>query len=240
MSKRYDVVAVGAHPDDVEVFMGGTVVKLGRMGHSVLLVDLCPGEPARYGRLGERGEQAKRAAAVLGADRITLEFQDRLIEDTVEARVAVAGVIRTYRPRMVFTSEGCGVHPDHNAVTHIVTNGVFYARLPKWDVVAGASALADTEPHEIDRLFFGHCRMEAPWARFDFAVDVSDFYDVKLAALAAYEAVFGDDVGGLVDRYAAEDRYVGSLVGVRYPEAFKGRAPLLVADPTVFLRARYG
>jgi bacillithiol biosynthesis deacetylase BshB1 len=240
VTRRYDVMAVGAHPDDVEVFMGGTVAKLGRMGYSFLLVDLCSGEPARYGRPGERAEQARRAAGILGAERITLDLQDRMIRDTPEARIAVAELIRMHRPRIVFTSEGSGVHPDHAAVTHIVTNGVFYARLPKWDALPGGAALADTEPHEIDRLFFGHCRMEGPWSRFDFAVDVSEFYDVKLAALAAYEAVFGDDQGGLVDRYAAEDRYVGSLVGVRYAEAFKARAPLLVADPAVFSRVRYG
>jgi hypothetical protein len=108
------------------------------------------------------------------------------------------------------------------------------------DEVPGGEALAGTEPHEIERLFFGHCRMEAPWPRFDFAVDVSAVYDRKVAALAAYEAVFGGDQASLLDRYGAEDRYVGGLVGVRYAEAFQARSPLLVRDPGVFLPARFG
>jgi N-acetylglucosamine malate deacetylase 1 len=237
---RYDVLAIGAHPDDVEVFMGGTIAKLASRGLSVLLVDLCSGEPTRHAATGVRAEQAARAAAILCADRVGLPFRDRMIQDTPETRLAVAEQIRRFRPRFVFTSEGCGVHPDHKAVTDIVTNAVFYARLPKWDEVPGCACLASTAPHEIERLYFGHCRMESPWERFDFAVDVSDTYDQKLAALAEYESVFSGDQAELLDRYSAEDRYVGSLVSVRFAEAFKARSPLLVDDPTVFRRVRFG
>ncbi len=240
MRERYDVLAVGAHPDDVEVFMGGTLAKLADRGIHVLMVDLCSGEPARHAGSGVRGEQAARAADILGADRLTLGYQDRMIRDTPECRMDVAEQIRRCRPRFVFTSEGCGVHPDHKAVTDIVTNAVFYARLPKWDEVPGGERLAETEPHEIDRLFFGHCRMETPWERFDFAVDVTETYERKLASLAAYEAVFSGDQAELLDRYGAEDRYTGSLLGVGYAEAFKARSPLLLDDPTVIRRVRFG
>lgn len=129
MRDRYDVLAVGAHPDDVEVFMGGTVAKLTDKGLSVLLVDLCSGEPARHAPAGVRAEQAARVAEILGADRTTPAYQDRLILDTPESRMDVAEQIRSYRPRLVLTSEGCGVQPDHKAITEIVTNAVFYARL---------------------------------------------------------------------------------------------------------------
>ena len=239
-SKRYDVLAIGAHPDDIEVIMGGTIAKSVSKGFTALLVDLCPGEPARHAPAGVRGQQAARAAELLGADRITLGFQDRMIRDTPECRLAVAKLIREHRPRFVFTSEGSGVHPDHKAVTDIVANAVFYARLPKWDEVPGGDALAGTVPHEIERLFYGHCRMECPWERFDFAVDVSEFYEQKVAALALYESVFSGDQAELLDRYSAEDRYIGSLVGVRYAEAFKARSPLLLDDPSVVAPVRFG
>ena len=78
-----------------------------------------------------------------------------------------------HRPWYVFITEASGIHPNHKAITDIVVNGVFCARLPKWDEVPGGERLADTAPHEIQRLFFGHCRMEAPWDRFDFVVDVT-------------------------------------------------------------------
>jgi LmbE family N-acetylglucosaminyl deacetylase len=240
MSEQDDVLAFGAHPDDLEAVLGGTAAKLVGKGRSVLFVDLCDGEPTRYGTPGQRVQQALKAAAILGVDRVTLPLRDRLIQDTPDARLAVARLIRTHKPRLVFTTAGSGVHPDHQAVTDIVVNGVFYARLPNWDAVAEGGVLAGTDPHEIERLFFGHCRMEPAWASFDFAVDVSDVYPRKLDALAAYESVFGGSQAELLDKYTTEDRYVGGLVGIRYAEAFKARSPLLVADPEVFGRSRFG
>jgi N-acetylglucosamine malate deacetylase 1 len=240
MTKQYDVVAFGAHPDDLEAVMGGTAAKLATKGRSILFVDLCDGEPTRYADPGQRAQQALRAASILGVDRFTLPLRDRFIRDAPEARLAVARLIRLHKPRLVFTTAGSGVHPDHQAVTDIVVNGVFYARLPKWDALGEGAALAGTSPHEIERLFFGHCRMELPWPSFDFAVDVTDVYPRKLDALAAYESVFGGSQADLLDKYTTEDRYVGSLVGVRYAEAFKARSPLLIADPEAFGPSRFG
>jgi N-acetylglucosamine malate deacetylase 1 len=238
--RPYDALAFGAHPDDLEVVLGGTAVKLARKGWSVLFVDLCEGEPSRYGAWGERHTQALKAAEILGVERTTLALKDRLIADTLEARLGVAELVRKHRPRLVFTTAGLGVHPDHKAATDIVTHGVFYARLPKWDEVAGGEQLKETAPHEIERLFFGHCRMEPAWDRFDFAVDVSDVYDAKMAAVRVYDSVFSGDRASLLDKYSAEDRYVGSLVGVRYAEAFRSRSPLLVDSPEIFVKTHFG
>jgi len=240
MAEHFDIIAFGAHPDDLEAVMGGTAATLAAKGRSILFVDLCDGEPTRYGRPGDRDQQALKAASILGVQRQTLMLRDRLIRDTPDARLAVAKIMRTHTPRIVFTTSGAGVHPDHHAVTDIVTGGIFYARLPKWEDVPEGHTLVDTGAHEIERLFFGHCRMELPWPSFDFAVDVSSVYARKLEALQAYEAVFDGPQGDLLEKYTAEDRYVGSLVGVRYAEAFKSRSPLLVADPEVFSASRFG
>jgi LmbE family N-acetylglucosaminyl deacetylase len=236
----YDVLAVATHPDDLEVVMGGTAAKLVDRGLRVLFVDLSAGEPARHARPGVRGEQAECAARHLGVDRVALEFRDRLITDGPETRLADARLIRQHRPRMVFTTDGCGVHPDHKATTDITVHGVLYARLPKWDEVPGGEALAGTAPHEIERLFFAHCRMERAWERFDFAIDVTSVYDRKIAALGCYESVFSGDQRELLERYAADDRFVGSQVGVGYAEPFRARSPLLVDDPGVFRPVRFG
>ncbi|HYU77900.1 MAG TPA: PIG-L family deacetylase [Vicinamibacterales bacterium] len=192
-STRRRVVAFGAHPDDLEVVLGGTAAKLVRSGMTVLFVDLCDGEPARYAVRGIRQRQAEQAATILGVRRTTMPLQDRFIRDSLKARLAVARLIRLHKPRLVFTTAGAGVHPDHAAATNIVVGGVFYARLPKWDEVTEGKVLEGTEPHEIERLFFGHCRMEPPWAGFDFAVDVSDVYAEKMRAVTVYESVFSGD-----------------------------------------------
>jgi LmbE family N-acetylglucosaminyl deacetylase len=180
--------------------IGGTMVKLVRKGLSVLFVDLSEGEPSRHGARGERHVQALKAAQILGVGRTTWTLQDRLIIDTIEARLEVARLLREHRPRMVFTTAGVGVHPGHKAITDIVMHGVFYARLPKRDGLSVGGHLKDTEPHEIHRLFFGHCRMEPAWNWFDFAVDVSDVYDAKMAAIRAYESVFTGDQTSLLDK----------------------------------------
>jgi LmbE family N-acetylglucosaminyl deacetylase len=235
-----DILAFGAHPDDLEVAMGGTAAKLARQGLRVLFVDLTDGEPARYAQPHVRREQAVQAAATLGVERLMLDGRDRLLTDSSDMRLAVARLIRTRRPRVVFGTAGDGVHPDHRALTDIVVNGVFYARLPNWDRVEGGTALDGTDPHEVERLFFAHCRMERAWEHFDYAVDVSDVYEQKLAAIGRYDSVFQGDQTKLLDRYRAEDQYVGSLVGVPFAEPFRARSPLLVEAPTVFTKVRFG
>jgi len=241
MDQRFDVLAFGAHPDDMEVAMGGTIAKLSDKGLTTLFVDLCDGEPTRHASRGARQAQAAEAARIMGATRLTLAFADRLIQDTVDARLQVVRLLRVHRPRYVFTTKGSGVHPDHRAVTDIVVNGVFYARLPKWEEVNGVpAALEGTKPHEIDRLFFARCRMELAWSSVDFVVDISDSYDRKRSAIAAYTSVFQGDQARLVERYAAEDQYYGSLLGVRHAEPFQARSLLLVSDPTVFAKAPFG
>ena len=236
----FDVIAFAAHPDDLEVSMGGTTLKLVAAGLRVLFVDLTDGEPARYAPEGVRRENAVRAAEILGVERLILGEHDRLLQDSVVSRLTVARLIREHRPRLVFGTQGDGVHPDHRALTDIVVGGVFYARLPNWERVEGGEFLSGTDPHEIDRLFFSRCRMERAWSHFDFAVDVSDVYTQKLEAIRAYESVFQGDQASLVERYRAEDQYVGSLVGAPFAEPFKARSPLLVDSPMTFLKVRFG
>lgn len=238
----YDVLVITAHPDDAEVQMGGTIAKLTDARMQVLIVDLCDGEPADFAEPGIRLEQANRAAEILGADRIILDEQDRLIRDTIPLRLELARLIREHRPRIVFgTAEAC-VHPDHAAVEPLVTAAVFYARLKNWDRVPGGDLLHGTEPWVVERLFFPHCKMEPAWGEsFHFAVDVSATYERKKAALEQYRSIFKVEASDqLLDLYEAEDMHMGRLFGVGYAEVFKAHSPLLVDDPTVFKPGLHG
>ncbi len=237
----YDFLVIAAHPDDAEVQMGGTIAKLAKMGRRALIVDLCDGEPADYSEPGIRREQALSAAALLGADREFLGGQDRFIVDNIPTRLAIARLIRQHRPGMVFGTTGACIHPDHMAVDPLVTAAVFYARLKNWARVPGGEILADTEPWEIHRLFFPHCKMEPAWGDFAFAVDVSDTYPIKKKALAVYSSIFTVQSGDrLLDLYEAEDAHMGRMFGIAYAEVFKSQSPLIVSDPTVFLPGLHG
>jgi len=232
---KYDALVIAAHPDDAEAQMGGTLVKLTRAGHRVLLIDLTDGEPTEFAQPGVRHGQAEAAARILGVDRLTLGHRDRLLADDAETRLEVARLIRGHRPRWVFgTGEG-SVHPDHAATVTITRAAVFLARLGQWEHVEGGAALADQEPWAVERLFFPHCKMEPAWSDFAFAVDVSDVYDLKRAALAAYDSIFKAAGDRLLALYAAEDQYFGRLLGVEYAEIYRSASPLLVNDLTIFL-----
>jgi LmbE family N-acetylglucosaminyl deacetylase len=236
MTTRADFLVVSAHPDDAEVQMGGTIVKLVRKGLRGVLLDMCDGEPSDFDAPGERRAQAERAAEVLGVERILLGFQDRFIQDTPDQRMAVARVIRELRPRLVFSTAAACVHPDHAAMDPLSRAAVFYARLKHWDRVPGGEALVGTEPWEVERLFFPHCKLEPVWSDFAFAVDVSDVYQLKQQALYEYRSIFRVDEGDrLLELYEAEDAHMGRLLGVAYAETFRSHSPLAVEDPTVFL-----
>jgi LmbE family N-acetylglucosaminyl deacetylase len=231
----YDAVVVAAHPDDAEAQMGGTLIKLAQAGHRILLVDLTDGEPTEVAEPGVRRGQAEEAARILGVERLILGHRDRLLADDMEARFEVAGLIREHRPRWVFGTGAACVHPDHAAAATITRAAVFLARLGQWERVDGAGRLAAQEPWAVERLFFPHCKMEQPWSEFAFAVDVSDVYELKRAALAAYGSIFKAAGDRLLALYEAEDHYFGRLLGVECAEIYRSASPLLVKDPTVFL-----
>jgi N-acetylglucosamine malate deacetylase 1 len=236
MATGVDFLVISAHPDDAEVQMGGTIVKLVRKELRGVLLDMCDGEPSDFDPPGARREQATRAADILGVERILLGFHDRFIQDTPEQRLAVARVIRELRPRIVFSTTAACVHPDHAAMDPLSRAAVFYARLKHWDRVPGGEALEGTEPWEVERLFFPHCKLEPVWGDFAFAVDVSEEYETKRKAIAEYRSIFKVDEGDrLLELYEAEDVHMGRLIGVAYAETFRSHSPLAVEDPTVFL-----
>src|SRR3954463_930034 len=135
--KPLDVIAVGAHPDDVEIACGGTLAKLARQGYRVGIIDLTDGEPTPNSPGPEaRAAEAEAARKTLGVHvRVQLDLPNRRLFDSFEARVALAKVFRRYRPKLVF---GFGektplASPDHYQAMQITDAGVFYSRLTKWD-----------------------------------------------------------------------------------------------------------
>jgi N-acetylglucosamine malate deacetylase 1 len=237
---NYDALVISAHPDDAESQMGGTLAILSNKGQRVLLIDLTDGEPTEFAERGVRAKQADEAARILGVERRSLDLHDRFVTDTIDTRLNLAKLIREYRPRWVYSAGEACVHPDHAAVVGLVRAAVFLARLGQWERVPGGEMLAKQEPWVVERLFFPHCKMEPSWTDFAFAVDVSNVYERKRQALAAYQSIFRTKDDRLLALYEAEDQYYGRLLGVAYAEIFRSAAPLLVEDPTVFYPVSWG
>ena len=134
---QLDVIAVGAHPDDVEIACGGVLARLVEQGSRVGIIDLTDGEPTPRSPGPEvRLAEARRAADALGvAVRVTLDLPNRRLFDTWDARIALAKEFRRYRPRLVL-GLGAGTplaSPDHAQAELITEAAVFYSRLTKWD-----------------------------------------------------------------------------------------------------------
>lgn len=209
-----EVVCIGAHPDDVEIGMGGTVASLASRGADVLIVDLTDGEPTPRGTRETRLEEAAGAARLLGCRRLTLDLPNRYLMDSPEARTALAEILRAERPVAVFAPYPEDAHPDHVAAATIADGARFYAKLTKTKMAG--------EPHYPARLY----RYMAVHLRLvrepSFIADISEYLPTKIAALRAYRSQFGDNpvnegVIGHVERAA---HFWGDVGRVRAGEPF--------------------
>lgn len=227
-----DVMAVGAHPDDVEIACGGTLAVLARQGYRVGIVDLTDGEPTPGCPNPEaRLAEARRAAETLGAAvRVTLDFPNRRLFDSFEARIALAAEFRKYRPRLVI-GFGDGTRlasPDHYQAMLTTDAAVFYSRLSKWEEHFG-----DLVPHVIPRqLYFTlafHALPTVPPASH-FVVDCGETIDTKIEAIACYESQFAARPE-ILDRLRSIAAQAGIVAGYKAGELLVCPRTLGTADP---------
>ena len=228
-----DVIAVGAHPDDVEIACGGTLAKLVQQGYRVGIVDLTDGEPTPGSPGPEtRLAEASQAAKILGVTvRETLTLPNRRLFDSFESRVALATLFRKYRPSVVLgiLDKTPLASPDHWQAMQITDAAVFYSRLSKWD-----EHFSDWPPHSIRRQVWYPLglRQLAPDQNGGngFVVDISDTLELKFAAIRAYQSQFPpakDHVFRLVE---SQNRLFGESAGFEAGEFFVSVSTLGVQD----------
>lgn len=218
-----NVLAIGPHPDDVEIGMGGSILTLRQAGHTVTICDLTNGEPTPIGSPERRAKEAAAAAALLGVGRITLEFPNRYLQDTVEARNRVAEVIRDVRPDLLFVPYWEDAHPDHVAGAALGEAARFYAKLTK-TTIAGEPFY----PRRVIHFFSTHYRLHV---RPSFILDISAHIETKMAAVAAYPSQFGPERGNaeLLEVIRTWNAYYGGLIGTAFGEPFLSREEIGLA-----------
>lgn len=213
--------------------MGGTIALLARQGHRVLLLDMTDGEPTPFGDPRTRAAEAAEAARILSGagpsiPRVPLGLPNRRVEHTLEARHAVAGVIRAHQAQIVFVPHPEDAHPDHRAVTRIVEDARFDAKLTKLDVPAPpgwASVGPPIYPKWLIHYEATHLRrLPAP----GFIMDVSSTLDLKMRSIAAYRSQFELNPAnrGVPDWVRAQAAYMGSRIGTAAGEPFSSPEPL--------------
>jgi len=212
---RLDVIAVGAHPDDVEIACGGTLAKLARQGYQVGIVDLTDGEPTpKSPGPDARLAEAQAAAAALGVPvRVTLDLPNRRLFDTFEARVALAREFRRYRPRLVigFGDKTPLASPDHWQAVQITDAAVFYSRLTKWDSYFEGLPAHAIEAQMYYTLAFGS--LGVPQGTGHVVVDITDTLEAKLAAVACYKTQFPPEKSHIFERIRAFAFQQGQAAG---------------------------
>lgn len=226
---QVDLLAFGAHPDDVEIGMGGILAKHHKLGYTTAICDLTEAELSSNGTVETRRTEAVHAAKMIGVKkRINLKFPDRGLDQTIEQIDQIATVIRRYRPKIVFAPFTEDRHPDHVRCGQMVQEAIFNAGLVN-------KRLGDEASHRVEQFYyyFIHGMEQA-----DVIVDVSEVYESKMLALQAYQTQFTRTHGGVAtpindplffERIRGKDLFFGHQVGVAYGEALVRTTPAVVS-----------
>lgn len=231
-----NILVIGPHPDDQEIGMGGTIALLASQGHDVLLLDMTDGSPTPHGDRATRLPEAAAAAVALSpigpglkmVRRVLLDLPNRQVQHTIDARHKVAGVIRAHQASVLFMPFPQDAHPDHLAVTRIAEDARFDAKLTKVDMPVPPGLSVIGPPIYPKWVIYYYCSHLRQVPDPSFIMDTSSTVARKLAAIAAYASQFGEHThnAGLLERFARQDSYFGSRIGVAAGEPFWMREPL--------------
>jgi len=231
MTAPLDVLAIMAHPDDVELTCGGTLLESVAVGRTTGIVDLTAGESGSRGTVEIRADEALQAARILGVSvRENLRLPDAHLVNAPEAREAVIRAIRRHRPTIVITHARQGRHPDHIAAAQLVRDACFLAGLK--------NLVTDMAPHRPRKVVHAMSFREDAIAP-SFVVDISDVLEQKLAAIRCYHSQFdGLTQAGevypngepLLDIIRHQAAHYGTLIRARYGEPIHMTETLRVSD----------
>ena len=222
---KLDILAFGAHPDDVELGCGATIAKEVSLGKKVGIVDLTRGELGTRGSAAIRDIEASKSASILGVSvRENLGFADGFFMNDKNHQLEIIKMIRKYQPEIVLCNAIDDRHIDHPKGSNLVSDACFLSGLLKIETKIGGESQKKWRPKQVYHYI--------QWKNIepDFVVDVSDFIDVKEKAVLAYSTQFYDPTSNEPEtpitsknftdsiNYRAKD--LGRLIGVEYAEGF--------------------
>jgi bacillithiol biosynthesis deacetylase BshB1 len=232
---KLDILAFSAHPDDVEISCGGTIIKQIQLGHTVGIVDLTQGELGTRGNAETRLTEATEASKLLGLSaRENLKMKDGFFDISEENKLKIVYAIRKYKPDVVFANSIYDRHPDHARGSKLVSEACFLAGLPKVKTFDGNQSQEAWRPKTI------YHYIQDYYIKPDFIVDISDVLEDKIKCIQTYKTQFWypkskepqTPISGIdfFDFIKARSREFGRLIQTEFGEGFTVEKPLKITD----------
>ncbi|MGA2622661.1 MAG: bacillithiol biosynthesis deacetylase BshB1 [Bacteroidota bacterium] len=219
-----DILAIGAHPDDVELSCSGTLATSVKLGYKVGILDLTEGELGTRGSKAIRLKEANAAAKILGCVRENLHLPDGGIETSRKNILKLVTVLRKYRPQILLIPHSSERHPDHVRAHHLCCEAWYYSGLQKIETKLGGKKQAPWRPKKYFHFMQWHTFTPA------FIVDISNSYQTRVESILAYKSQFYDPASreprtvlsekSFLDMLDTRAKYYGQLIGVQYGEPF--------------------
>jgi bacillithiol biosynthesis deacetylase BshB1 len=224
-----DVLAIAAHPDDVEQTCGGTLIRMAEMGYRTGVLDLTAGDMGTRGTPEQRVEESQQAGKHMLLEwRDNQHMPDARLENTVSARMTLAVRIRELKPRVVILPYWQARHPDHYRAAEIGFEACFLAGLKKLDEYS--------TPHRPQKILYASLYADV---KPSFIVDISAQFERRMQALLSYTSQYGalaegaalfPDEAEIRERLGSIARFYGNLIGVRYGEPFVVKEAMRIDD----------
>jgi bacillithiol biosynthesis deacetylase BshB1 len=229
---KVDILAFGAHPDDVEMGCGGTIAKSTSMGKTVGIIDLTRGELGTNGSVELRDKEAAEASSILGSKfRLNLDFEDGFIFNNKENQIEVIKIIRHYQPDIILSPTQFDRHSDHGKASDLIYESAFLSGLTKLDTTYEGENQLPWRP----RINLNYQQ----WNDFDpdLIVDISDFIEIKKDAILAFKSQVLKDSStkstkinsdNFIESIKYRAKNYGRLIDRDYAEAFQSRKNIAV------------
>jgi len=220
-----DIIAFAAHPDDIELGMGGTVAKLSNEGYKVGIIDCTEGELSTRGTVENRYKEAEEAGKILNiTHRENLKIPDGGVRPEKEYVKRVVTKIREFKPKIIFGPYKNDRHPDHIGASQLIKEAMFFSGTPKFETVLNGEL---QEAYRPEKLYYF---MQTYDFEPSFIVDVTDTFDIKTKAVFAYGTQFHNPESeepetfisrpGFLNHLKARSEFFGFKIGKDYGEAF--------------------
>lgn len=222
---KLDILVLAAHPDDAELCCGGTIAKHIAEGHKVGIVDFTRGELGTRGTPEIRAQETAKASGILGLTaRENLAFADGFFKNDEEHQRKLITSIRTFQPEIVLASAIYDRHSDHGRAATLADDACFLSGLEKISTTKNGSAQAPWRPKAV------YHYIQSQFIVPDFIVDVSDYWDIKIASYMAYKSQLFDAASKEPETYISSPQFLnliearaiefGNAIGVKYGEGY--------------------